>query len=106
MSSSEHSGGIVRHGVHAPLEDAANALIFGHLAKVTRSADKADVLTPWKERDRRSREIFVSTGTPDAALRSGIFNRVRNPDPRYKHLNSVEAGVSTKGPARFGWDSE
>lgn len=109
MPSSERSG-IVRHGVHAPLEAAADELIFGHLAKVTRSADKADVLTPWKERDRRKREIYVPTGVPDAALRSGIFNRAENPDPRYRHLNSMEAAIPVKqqehGASRYGWDNE
>lgn len=104
--SSDNPGGIVRHGRHAPLEDAADALLFGHLAKITRSADKADVLTPWKERDRLKREMHVSTGVPDASLRSGIFGRVINPDPRYQHLNSVQAATPNKTRGVTDWDSE
>lgn len=107
MSPSERTG-IVRHGIHAPLEAAADAILFTHLAKVTRSADKADVLTPWKERDRRKREIFTPNGTPDASLRLGIFNRVENPDPRYRHLNSAQAACPVKnlGSSPASWDCE
>lgn len=89
------------------LEDAANAIIFGHLAKITRHQDKADVLTPWKEQDRRRREVYVSGGTPDPATRKGQLSRVRN--ERDWHLNSNDGVSSTPknmGHGPNAWDNE
>lgn len=88
------SDGIIRHGIHQPLEDAANEILRVALSTVTRHSDKSDVLTPWKEQDRRKREVYVSTGTPDGALRRGISHRVLNPGK--PHLNSVEGQIPRK----------
>ncbi len=116
----------LRSGVHTPLEEIADALIKESLQGVTRHSDKADILTPWKEQERRRREIYVPSGTPDSANREGIFHRSTNPTSA--HLNSrdgkrtargsrlggarqiaeenwSEGGLGTSVPT-FSWDSE
>lgn len=81
----------IRRGVHKPLEDAADALIKQALSTVTRHADKADILTPWKEQERKRKEVMVPSGTPDPSVRSGIFHRALNPEQG--HLNSRQGSV-------------
>lgn len=81
-------GMVVRHGVHKEVEAAADEILRQALSGITRHADKSDVLTPWKETSRRSREVYVPSGTPDASLRRGSFGRAWNPSA--PHLNSVE----------------
>jgi hypothetical protein len=76
----------VHQGIHAALEAAANELIFGSLRGVTSQAAKSDILTPWKEYDRRSREVMSSTGTVDPSIRRGMYHRAAN--PAAPHLNS------------------
>ena len=79
----------VRCGVHAPLEQLANEWIFGSLAGVTSQKAKSDILTPWKENDRRSKEVLTSSGNPpDAQIRRGMYHRVQNRDKPY--LNARE----------------
>lgn len=68
----------LRHGVHAQLEAEANRLIKESLAGVTRHSDKADILTPWKEQDRYRKEVYVTSGIPDASTRKGMFHRRLN----------------------------
>ena len=46
---------------------------------MTSHAAKSDVLTAWKEQDRRSHEVYVSEGVPDPAVRRGMFHRALNP---------------------------
>ena len=109
----------MRRGIHLSLEEAANGLLKESMRGITRHADKSDILTPWKEQERRRREVYVPSGTPDAANRSGIFHRATN--PASPHLNS--RGGSVRGrrisiplsemPAEFlphdgrgRWDSE
>ncbi len=96
---------IVRHGVHAPIEDAANEMLRISMASITKHSDKADILTPWKEQSRRSREVHVPSGTPDASLRKGTFGKAAN--LRDSHLNSVD-GVRPAKSRGHGpdWDSE
>jgi hypothetical protein len=96
----------LRSGVHKELEEAANEMLRQSLSGVTRHAEKSDVLTPWKEHSRKSREVYVPSGTPDPALRKGTFHREAN--LAAPHLNSMD-GV--KAPARRkstspDWDSE
>lgn len=79
---------VVHSGIHAPLEDLANEIIFGSLKGVTSQRAKSDILTPWKEQDRRSREVLASGGVVDPAIRRGMYHRVAN--PRAPHLNSRE----------------
>lgn len=105
----DHGGGIVRTGLHKPLEDAANEILRQWASGITRNADKADVLTPWKEHDRRSREIYVNSGFPDGALRRGIFSRAGvDRESGLGHLSSVEGQKAPKslGPGPSTWDSE
>lgn len=78
----------VRHGIHPLLEAEANEIIFGSLRGVTSQAEKSDILTPWKEQDRRSREILSTSGTVDPALRRGMYHRAANLSQ--PHLNGRE----------------
>lgn len=89
----------LRSGVHAPLEAIADQLIKESLAGVTRHSDKADILTPWKEQERRRREVYVPSGTPDSANREGIFHRAKNPTST--HLNSRDGARTSRG-SRLG----
>lgn len=83
----------VKSGINELLEAEADALIFGSLKDVTSRAEKSDILTPWKEKNRKSREILSRTGHPiDGSLRRGMFHRAYNPNQ--PHLNSYD------GPSR------
>lgn len=107
----------LRHGVHKEMEAAADEMLRLSMSGITKHSDKSDVLTPWKEHARRSREVYVKDGTPDATLRRGNFNRAWN--SAAPHLNSVEGFQPPKagqgdpdrqdsGPAPISsvWDSE
>ena len=99
----------IRRGVHKELEEMADSLIFAVTSKTTKHSEKSDVLTPWKEIDRRKREVYTSEGTPDGSLRKGIFGRSLNPAAH--HLNSVEAMrphkfVGRQSSVRSKWDEE
>lgn len=83
----------IHYGVHAGLEEAANELLRQAVASLPRS-EKMDVLTPWKERDRYSKEVYTSDGVPDAAIRSGMYSRAWN--PQSPHLNSRTSSASTR----------
>ena len=76
----------LRHGVHAQLEEAATEMIRKSLEGVTARSEKSDILTPWKEKDRLSREVYTSSGQADGALRRGMYHRTWN--PAAPHLNS------------------
>lgn len=102
-------GGIIRTGRHSPLEDVADEMLRVQLSAITRNADKSDVLTPWKENDRRSKEVYVPSGTPDGSLRRGIFSRAGvTSDSGLGHLSSVEGQRAPKyrGSGPSSWDSE
>jgi hypothetical protein len=81
--------GRMRFGVHKALESEADALIMRELAKDPSFSSKSDILTPAKEALRRRREVYVSSGVPDASLRRGNIRRAFN--PARPHLNSMEA---------------
>jgi hypothetical protein len=87
-----------RYGIHAELEAVADALIKESLKDVTSQAAKSDILTPWKEMDRRSREIYVPSGTPDASLRKGMF--IRSYNPLHDHLNGRDGHVTPRRISR------
>lgn len=72
--------GIVRRGVHRAMEEEANNLIRESLKGVTKHSEKADILTPWKEQARYRREVYVTNGVPDRAIRQGMFHRAVNSD--------------------------
>lgn len=78
--------GIVRSGVYLALEEEANRLLHDMLAGIKSHGDKRDVLTPWKDKDRRSREVYVPSGTPDPSNRMGMYHRAFN--AKHQHLNS------------------
>lgn len=100
-------GMIVRHGVHAPLEAAADEMLRQSLKGVTKHSEKADILTPWKEQARRRREIFTTGGTPDRALREGNFHRTANfAAPHLNSVDSVAAKPRRISSAGAHWDAE
>jgi len=78
--------GILKFGVHHEMEKAANELIRASLEGVTSMSAKSDILTPWKEQDRRNREVYAASGTPDPAILKGMYNRSWN--SKDTHLNS------------------
>lgn len=88
----------MHYGVHRQLEDEADRILKESLAGVTSFEEKRDILTPWKEQERRRREMLVPSGTPDAALRRGMFGRAWNPE--HPHLNATD-GVASR-PRRGG----
>lgn len=77
--------GRLRFGVHRGLEEEANRLLAVSLQGQSLT-ERRDVLTHHQETLRRRREVFVSTGTPDPAIRSGIYGRASN--SVLSHLNS------------------
>lgn len=89
----------VKSGIDEELEAEADQLIFDITRTTTRHGDKADVLTPWKARERRKREIYTGTGGPAPHIRQGVFSRAIN--PAQPHLNSRE-GVAAALARRPG----
>lgn len=103
--------GRVRYGVHTPLESAADEIIRKSLLGVTSREAKSDILTPWKEANRRSAEVYSSDGTVDPSFRRGIFGRERNrTKPYLNSCDGVVAGrrsmVDTSVESSFGADEE
>ena len=76
----------MRFGTWHEAEDEATRLITESLKGVTSRSAKSDILTPWKEEDRKNREVYTASGTADPAVRKGMFRRAWN--PRHPHLNS------------------
>lgn len=99
------SGDAVRCGVHYQLEREADRIIYESIKDETSQSAKRDILTPWKEQDRRSREIHAVDGVVDPAVRKGIYHRVAN--ARQPYLNSCDGSVRpTRGGRimRDDWD--
>lgn len=97
----------LRTGVHEPIEAAANEILRAKLSSITKHSEKSDILTPWKEQSRKSREVYVPSGTPDAAVRRGNFHRRWNSGS--DHLNSVDGVPSLRKSRGHGsnvWDNE
>ena len=69
----------IHYGVHQELEAAADELIRQSLVNVTKYSEKADILTPWKMKNRLEREVYTESGVPDASVRQGMFGRRHNP---------------------------
>jgi hypothetical protein len=94
----------VKQGVHEQLEAAADEILFGSLKGVTSREAKSDILTPWKEKNRKSREILSKTGHPiDGSVRRGMYHRKYN--PVQTHLNSYDGPTR---PVKFdsNWSDE
>lgn len=70
--------GRVRYGTNLVLEEEANEIIFGHLRGISSREEKSDILTPWKEKNRLSKEVYNVTGFPQPSIRSGMFHRTLN----------------------------
>lgn len=85
--------GKLRSGIDQTLEDIANEIIRQDVANKRRS-EKMDILTPWKEKDRKSREVYASEGVVDPSIRRGMFHRAWNPDQ--PHLNSRDGHTRPK----------
>lgn len=82
----------MRHGVNPHLEAEADEILRQSMAGVTSHEAKRDILTPWKQKDRQSREVYSGTGVVDPAVRRGQFSRVAN--KAAPHLNSIEGKVA------------
>ena len=108
----------MRVGIDTKLEDEADRLLRQSLEGVHSHIAKSDLLTPWKEHDRKRREVRpgvpdkdsrdylgVSGGAPEVHFRLGMYNRGRNlsrPD-----LNSRD-GLASFNRVRKGrpaWDA-
>jgi hypothetical protein len=93
----------VRCGIHPQLEAEANSLIFDSLKGVTSQSAKSDILTPWKEQDRRSREVLAVGGTVDPAIRRGMYHRASN--MRQTHLNARDGRTRPQRVKPNPWES-
>lgn len=83
-----------RSGIHPELEDEANRIIRESLKGVTARSAKSDILTPWKEQDRRSREVYNANGVADPSTRMGMFHRAWNPArPDLNSRDGVAGGM-------------
>jgi hypothetical protein len=94
--------GQLHSGIHQQLDDAATEMIRKSLEGVTSMAAKSDILTPWKDQDRKRREVYSAEGAPDGALRRGMFYRAWN--STHRHLNSVDGKVPLPADLRTGGD--
>lgn len=83
-------GRIIR-GIDPVLEEEATRLIVESLKGVTSHEAKSDILTEWKEEDRKRREIYVRSGRPDPAWNRGMYHRVLN--RQSPHLNSNDGAM-------------
>lgn len=97
----------MRFGVHKTLEQEANDLLAQSMQGITSHAAKSDILTPWKEQERRRREVYVASGSPDPAIRRGMFRRASN--MKSPHLNSrdgIAPPIRNIGGTLSSWVSE
>lgn len=89
--------GRLHFGVHTELEAEADEILARHLSPLPAS-EKKDILTPWKERDRRSHEVYTREGVPRSTF-EGNYHRSLN--PAMPHLNNRESrAVRERGAAR------
>ena len=97
--------GRLQSGVNITLEDLADEMIRRSLEGVTRYCEKDDILTPWKQQMRKSREIYTQSGVPDSSIRRGMYHRIAN--ERQTWLNSRD-GISKgkSSDSRFSRDAE
>jgi hypothetical protein len=70
--------GRIRYGTNLVLEEEADRIIFGHLREISSREEKSDILTPWKLKNRLSKEVYNASGFPQPSIRNGMFNRVLN----------------------------
>jgi hypothetical protein len=77
----------MRVGVHPVLEKEADRMLRESLREVKSHKAKSDILTAWKMTDRRRKEVYVSSGTPDPSHRQGIFTRAISSRPQLNGRN-------------------
>lgn len=70
--------GRIRYGTNLVLEEEADEIIFGHLRGISSREAKSDILTPWKLKNRLSKEVYNVTGVPQPSIRSGMYHRTLN----------------------------
>ena len=93
-----------RSGVNKLLEEMATEMILASIDGETSREKKSDIMTPWKEKHRKTHEIQSLSGAPvDPSTRRGIFGRAYN--RVQTHLNSYD------GPTRpirmsSNWDPD
>lgn len=89
---------MMKFGVAPLLEAEANRIIRESLKGVTKHSDKSDILTPWKETERRRREIYSRDGIPDPSNRRGMFHRAPNPArPDLMSRDGIASAASRRG---------
>lgn len=81
----------MRIGVAPLLESEANRLLRDSMSSITKYSEKADIITPAKEKVRKRREMLSPMGFADPTYRRGMYNRVMN--PTLPHLNSADGNV-------------
>lgn len=92
--------GRLRQGVWQGAEDYADEMIRRSLIGVTAYSAKSDILTPWKAMMREQREVFVASGTPDPAIRLGMYRRAGNPErPELQSRDGI-ARARSRGASR------
>lgn len=104
--SSGASLGRLRSGRCEDLESVADELLRRSLTGVTRYADKADILTPWKQTMRQRREVLTSSGFPDAAIRKGMYKRAANPVKLELNSRDGIARARTRGVNHYTTQQE
>ena len=86
-------------GEHPELEAEANRLLKDSLAGVFSHGAKSDILTPWKQRDRRRREVYTRNGVPDPSVRRGMFHRAINTErPEMNSRDGIAASNRGRSP--------
>ncbi len=78
------------YGVSKGLEEEANRIIRESLRGVHSHTAKKDILTSWKETDRRRREI--PRANVDPTVRQGMFHRAQG----FPRLNSMDGPASVR----------
>ena len=91
----------MRFGENPHLEAEANRILRESLRHVTSHSAKKDILTEWKEQDRRSREVYSGSGVVDPATRRGMFGRVLNPDRPHLNARDGVAGDRARSLGQF-----
>lgn len=100
-AASGGSLGRLRSGRYEDIEALADEMLRRSLVGVTRYADKADILTPWKQQMRQRREVLTSSGFPDAAIRQGLYRRAANATRPELNSRGGIARARTNGAVRY-----
>lgn len=70
--------GRAKSGVDRNLEDQADQILKEYRKGVKKLSDMHDFFTESQWEGRLSKEVFVSSGTPEKHLYSGVFSRTYN----------------------------